>query len=146
MVLAALLGLTVVACGDDDDGAPAVPDSGVMAPAGSCAQPGDVGNELGIGTFCSPRGGQCAAFPQAGVCLATIAPGEGQWFCTRLCSDDADCGSDAVCTGDGRGAACVPARCAPEPEDGGVGVEDDAGLDAGIDRDAGEGDAGEGDA
>lgn len=118
----ALLGALALGCDDDVAG---TPDAGLMVPPGSCAQPGDVGNDIGVGTFCTPRGGECAAFPQAGLCVVMIAPDEGQWFCTRLCDTDADCGADAVCTGDGRGAACVPARCAPEPEDAGTGKPDE---------------------
>jgi hypothetical protein len=143
----------LAACGDDDDAAPDLGvDAFVMVPAESCVQAGDVGNDIGIGTFCTPRGRECSAFPLAGLCLAAAAPSENQWFCTRLCERDDQCGADARCFGDARGKSCVPSRCLDPVEDGGTaldgGAEVDAGpLDGGGDIDAaldvdGGGDAG----
>ncbi len=99
-----------------------VGDGGV--PLGSCSQPGDMGNANGVGRFCTPTGRECAGQP-ASLCLATLAPTEGQWFCTNLCTSDAQCGADARCQGDTRGRVCVPRRCAGESSDGGT----DAGVD-----------------
>ena len=135
-----LLALSALAaCGDDDD-VPAT-DLGVDAPLAvppeSCSQPGDVGNANGVGTFCTPGGRECRAFPLAGLCLASAAPAENQWWCTRLCERDDQCGSDARCFGDARGKSCVPTRCLdPEPD---AGASDDAGLidDASVSDDAG---------
>ena len=135
--------LSLAACGDDDDVAPARDlgvDAFVMAPAESCAQPGDVGNDIGIGTFCTPRGNECRAFPLAGLCLAAAAPSERQWFCTRLCERDDQCGADARCFGDARGMSCVPSRCLDPVEDGSAAIDGgdvDAGaLDGGANADA----------
>ncbi len=134
--LAIVAALFSVACG----GSTAAPtDAGRDAPPAvppeSCAQRGDTGNDLGVGTFCTPAGGECSAFPRAGLCLAAVAPEERQWFCTRLCMTDDQCGMDALCVGDGRGAACVPARCAPDRPDGGppgdAGTSDAGASDAG---------------
>src|SRR5262245_8867789 len=73
--------------------------SGPMTPANSCSQPGDHGNSHGVGEYCTPGGGQCAQFPQAGLCLADV--GQDQWFCTRIsCKMDADCGENATCVMD----------------------------------------------
>ena len=69
--------------------------------------------------------------------LASAAPAENQWWCTRLCERDDQCGSEARCFGDARGKSCVPTRCLdPEPD---AGVSDDAGLidDASVSDDAG---------
>jgi hypothetical protein len=86
-----------------------------------CVQPGDHGNEIGVGEFCTPGGTECP--PGAPLCLATAAPEEDQWFCTRLCDEATNCGADAFCLLEARGSACVPNRC----------VDGDAGSDAGTD-------------
>lgn len=83
---------------------------GPMAPAASCKQAGDKGNENGVGTFCTPHGNECVNFPKAGLCLADV--GEDQWFCTRIgCKTDMDCGTDAHCHVDPGGTGCVPDAC-----------------------------------
>ncbi len=86
-------------------------DPDLTTPAESCVQPGDLGNEKGVGLHCTPTGTECRETSNASLCLAAIAPDNNQWFCTRLCREDADCGQDAVCDGDERGKACIPARC-----------------------------------
>lgn len=84
-------------------------------PATSCVQPGDKGNSIGVGTPCTPGGGECKAYPKAGACLADL--GQDIWMCTRIgCKVDTDCGETAVCHHDPAGSACVPSRC-----DGGSG-------------------------
>jgi hypothetical protein len=94
-------------------------------PATSCVRPGDVGNSHGVGTPCTPAGGECKHQPQAGACLADL--GQDQWMCTRIgCSVDADCGEAAVCHHDPAGSACVPAHC-----DSGSGGTGGAGGTAG---------------
>jgi len=83
---------------------------GPMAPAASCKQAGDNGNENGGGTFCTPHGDECVNFPKAGLCLADV--GEDQWFCTRIgCKTDVDCGTAAHCHVDPGGTGCVPDQC-----------------------------------
>lgn len=126
--------LSLGGCGDDDDDVAATDlgvDAFVMAPLESCVQAGDVGNDIGIGTFCTPRGRECSAFPLARLCLAAAAPSENQWFCTRLCERDDQCGADARCFGDARGMSCVPSRCLDPVEDGGTAVDGGSGGDAG---------------
>lgn len=127
----AVTSFMLAACGSSGAAPDAGRDASVEAPAESCVQRGDVGNDRGIGTFCTPRGSECAEFPQAGLCLAQVAPAEGQWFCTRTCTSDAQCGEGALCDGDARGRACIPARCLADRPDAG------AGTDAGADTDAG---------
>ena len=83
---------------------------GPTAPAASCKQAGDKGNENGVGTFCTPHGDECVNFPKAGLCLANV--GEDQWFCTRIgCKTDVDCGTAAHCHVDPGGTGCVPDQC-----------------------------------
>lgn len=92
-------------------------DGGV--PAESCVQPGEEGNERGVGRFCTRTGNQCAG-RMANLCLAALAPTAGQFFCTHLCTSNDQCGTGSVCDGDSRGRVCMPARCAPTPADGGT--------------------------
>lgn len=112
-------------------------DAYIEVPAESCAQPGDMGNEIGVGAFCSPAGNQCSAFTQARLCLADVVRDEGQWFCTRTCTTSEQCGSGAVCVIETRGGGCVPAQCAPEDEDAGATDDADVSADASSDSDAG---------
>ncbi|TAK27988.1 MAG: hypothetical protein EPO40_14930 [Myxococcaceae bacterium] len=105
-------------------------DGGV--PVGSCVQPGENGNEQGVGRFCTARGNQCAG-NAANLCLAALAPTEGQWFCTHLCTMDSQCGAGSVCVGDSRGRVCMPARCAPSTDAG--PASDGGAADASTGRD-----------
>jgi hypothetical protein len=110
-------------CGGDDAPASVGGDAGGgggedALSAASCGQPDIPGNEVGVGTYCSPSDGTCPS--SAPLCLAVLVPEEGHWYCTRTCSTDEQCGTGAVCLGDERGRACVPARCDPGSPDGGV--------------------------
>lgn len=79
-------------------------------PPDSCIQPGDTGNELGIGTYCSPDGQECLAFNPPLTCLADL--GQDEWFCTRIfCKTTDECGSEVTCLMQDLGSACVPDRC-----------------------------------
>ena len=104
-VLVALIGLA--ACGGDDGPPPLDADP---TPADSCIRPGDTGNANGVGTYCSPGGGQCSSFDLAPLCLADV--GQDQWFCTRIgCDAQTSCGAGAGCLIETDGSACVPCRC-----------------------------------
>jgi hypothetical protein len=109
---------------------------GKQTPPGSCVQPGDKGNDKGVGEYCTPAGTECNNFPEAPLCLASV--GQDQWMCTRIsCTATTDCGQDAGCVITPQGSACVPCRCDPS----GVGCGD-AGTDAGSGGSAGAGDGG----
>jgi hypothetical protein len=83
---------------------------GDPTPAESCRQPGDKGNNLGVGEYCTPGGDECKGFPEAGLCLATV--GQNQWFCTQIgCTATSDCGEAAGCVITGEGSACVLCEC-----------------------------------
>jgi hypothetical protein len=86
---------------------------GPEPPPGSCIQPGDKGNDKGVGEFCTPGGGECDKFALAPFCLADV--GQDQWFCTRIgCDAMTDCGQGAGCLiVSGMGSACVPCKCEP---------------------------------
>jgi hypothetical protein len=81
-----------------------------MPPKGSCGQPGDKGNNHGVGAYCTPGGKQCENYPLAALCLADV--GQDQWFCSRIgCQKDSDCGNDATCVMQQGSSGCVPNRC-----------------------------------
>lgn len=103
-----LVALTAIpACGGGDDTAAVDADP---TPAESCVRPGDVGNNLGVGQYCTPAGSECAGFDLAPLCLASV--GQDQWFCTRIgCDATTDCGEGAGCLIQPDGSACVPCRC-----------------------------------
>ncbi len=108
----------------------------LVVPMHSCGRPEVPGNEQGVGAFCSPAGRQCSAHPLAPLCLADLAPAEEQWYCTRTCVMDSQCGTDAMCVGDSRGHGCVPNRCPlGSVVDSGAtsdaGATSDTGVDAG---------------
>lgn len=98
------------------DGSTGSGSSGGGPPAASCTQPGAVGNELGVGEYCTPLGKQCQDNESAQLCLADV--GQDEWMCTRIgCTEAADCGADAGCLVTDDGAACVPCAC----DDAGIG-------------------------
>src|SRR4051812_15436763 len=77
--------------------------TGPMTPPNSCTKPGDKGNDIGVGEYCTPNGGECGKFPKAGLCLADVQ--QDQWFCTKVgCKTDMDCGMAAHCHMDPAGA------------------------------------------
>lgn len=132
--LAGLLGLVMAAatCSDDadttgDGGSAGSSSSGEAGSGGtieypdeSCVVPGDEGNNLGVGEFCTPGGDECDDFNLAPACLANF--GQDQWFCTRIgCDETTDCGEDAECLLDGAGSACVPCRCSDHCGGAGAG-------------------------
>lgn len=120
LALAVLLASVVGACGDGETASGAAATTTGTAggtggtddptPDASCVRPGDAGNDKGVGSYCSPGGGQCSDFPEAGLCLADVS--QDQWMCTRIgCDATTDCGADAGCLITTQGSACVPCRC-----------------------------------
>jgi hypothetical protein len=98
-------------------------EGGDPTPEDSCIRPGDMGNDVGVGEYCTPGGGECDDFAEAPFCLADV--GQDQWFCTRIgCDEETNCGEGAGCLMvEGSGSACVPCRC----EDGGIGCDGSGG-------------------
>jgi hypothetical protein len=77
-----------------------------------CVEAGAAGNEAGVGRHCTEGGGECGA--GASICLADYTRGTWGNFCTRLCSEDGDCGTGASCTSSAEGAStqvCIPEAC-----------------------------------
>lgn len=113
--LALLIVLVAAACGGDDspaaDAPQALPDGPPVMPDGdpnACASPGAVGNEMGVGEYCTEGNGECSDNTGAFFCTADV--GETPSFCTKPCSTTAQCGADATCRGevDGGQMGCVP--------------------------------------
>jgi hypothetical protein len=83
----------------------------------NCVAPGSKGNELGMGGYCSPGGGECNyAGPDGGarICTADVPDTPAHaWFCTYPCNVDTDCGSANYCATDPKtkNKGCVPVAC-----------------------------------
>lgn len=85
-------------------------------PSGApCAAPTDPGNDVGVGKFCAPGGGQCIGNKSAALCLGDFTQGEFANFCTLQCQGDADCGEGATCATSSK--ICIPTKC---QRDGGM--------------------------
>ncbi len=120
-LIAVLLCATLVACGGDDDAATAdaaaidatPPDAPPPdAPESFCGQPGDPGNEIGVGKFCNTIS-DCSGNGMATIC-ATLGDPDAH-FCTRTCQNEdagvAVCGTGATCVCAGAGCGCTPNSC-----------------------------------
>jgi hypothetical protein len=95
---------------DDEDACPFMPE-----PSDPCLPA--CGNELGVGQPCTKDGFECPPIDvgnEATFCTVDFDDTDLA-FCTRPCFDDADCGTDAVCTGDPEDPdgdkGCFPASC-----------------------------------
>ena len=110
-----------------DGGAPPPPPP--PPPTGGCGQPGDVGNSLGVGKYCSKGGNQCSGNGQATICTVDYSSGPG--FCTKQCSVDADCGANAHCVTESLGSGCEPNACSATATDGGAPPAGDGGSGGG---------------
>ena len=103
---------------------PTDPEAPPTDPQEGCVNPGDEGNDLGIGRYCTAGGGECeptSPFVQA-LCLADLAelaPDLQQelTYCSVMCEDDDDCGVEAdgtttaSCVQAGVFSICVPYVC-----------------------------------
>ena len=101
-------------------------DSGCTGPTG-CGMECELGNDKGVGRFCSAGGGECNANGAPFLfCTVDYVPG-APGYCTGPCSKDEDCGMNAYCSGEGMGGrGCEPMICGGMPSV-------DAGVDAMID-------------
>ncbi len=107
VVLLAAVALTIAGCGDvnrdsDGDGRSdrVVCPSDVPPPNNACLAD-QCGNELGVGRPCTKGGGQCDVYSlfggEAGICIPDFADNTTVHACSRPCSVDDDCGTDAQC-------------------------------------------------
>lgn len=116
-LLVAIAGMFVAACdsgtnnGGSSSSSSSSGDPVLKPPPEACIQPGDKGNEIGVGTPCTPNGKECISLmPKPLSCTADF--GQDEWFCTvAFCKSDADCGTEALCHMTGIGSGCVLKRC-----------------------------------
>lgn len=126
--IAIVLAAALAACGTSSSGNPPHPDahtgSSTDAPpphpdgppadafASTCGQPGDQGNELGVGKFCQTLN-DCNGTPSAPLC--SNLGDETTFFCTKFCTSggSADqCGTAASCTCNSNNqCGCTPNAC-----------------------------------
>lgn len=78
-----------------------------------CGNPGDKGNNLGVGKYCTKGGGQCSG-TQSPYCSADFRS-DVPTFCSRPCASDNDCGTAAKCVGSGLEKGCEPIACSAPP-------------------------------
>jgi hypothetical protein len=78
----------------------------------TCGQPGDTGNELGIGRFCTSFD-DCASTTEAPLC--SIIGSSATHFCTKTCSTTGSagqCGTATMCVCNaGNQCGCTPTVC-----------------------------------
>src|SRR5262245_45866643 len=71
-----------------------------------CAEPGAMGNELGVGTYCQTDA-DCSGL-DASFCTVAHEPSAPP-FCTKPCFSAGECGADATCEDNGGPLkGCVP--------------------------------------
>ncbi|HEY4239189.1 MAG TPA: hypothetical protein VGM88_05210 [Kofleriaceae bacterium] len=78
---------------------------------GVCGQPGDQGNELGVGLYCTSI---TDCFGTSGAPLCAVLGDPNAHFCTKTCTmgDDASCGTNASCTcNTSNQCGCTPNYC-----------------------------------
>ncbi len=85
-------------------------------PPANCVKPGTANNADGVGGYCDNGSGKnnCKSVDGASVfCTAAIPiTPVGEYFCTKLCTKDTDCGGGGViCRHTSMGSACVPGAC-----------------------------------
>lgn len=84
-------------------------DMWIPPPTSCCGQPGNPGNELGVGKYCQQHS-DCAG--QGDYCTF----GAMAQFCSRACKPDQnDCGSGATCLCSFEGCGCIPDECIKPP-------------------------------
>jgi hypothetical protein len=106
---------------------PSPPPPDMDIPLSSCGHPGDTGNSLGVGKFCTQISDCLGPGLSTNICSSlgnggTPSPGD-TYFCTIYpCQLDGGtnvCGTNATCTcgsgGGGSGCACTPNSCLGNP-------------------------------
>ena len=77
-----------------------------------CGKPGDQGNSLGVGKYCTGLN-DCIGLT-ASLCSILFQP--NTYFCTFQCNADggaAQCGDNATCYCQVAGCGCTPTACVP---------------------------------
>lgn len=92
---------------DTEDSSPRVLGGG---DGDGCKSPGDEGNELGVGTYCTIDGTECMGNGDANFCLTNFSS-KNNYCSIILCTSDEQCGEGASCVEEGPGSACVLDEC-----------------------------------
>jgi hypothetical protein len=106
-MIAGLVIAMLAACGGSTADDPMV-DAATSGLDKQCGEPGDTGNDLGVGKYCSQLSDCSGA---ASICAILGDP--DAHFCTKTCtqgSTDA-CGTNATCACMGGPCGCVPNTC-----------------------------------
>ncbi len=135
-----LVALLAGACNASTGGPPASgADAATDAPPPdelNCVRPGTPNNEMGVGGYCETDA-DCKNDAGTGtLCSAIYGAPVHDWFCTKYCKMDSDCGSGEYCAHDPRGIACVPLVCGPTdagPDASSTDSSSDAPPDAELD-------------
>ncbi|HEY2744071.1 MAG TPA: hypothetical protein VGL86_05595 [Polyangia bacterium] len=114
-LLVLALAFVGLGCGGDDTTSVTVHDMAAGAAhdmASLCGHPGDTGNSLGVGKYCTSIS-DCSSNSKATLC--SILGSDNTYFCTFPCSGTADlateCGENATCACQGGQCGCFPAAC-----------------------------------
>ncbi|MGE5180738.1 MAG: hypothetical protein ACM31C_01685 [Acidobacteriota bacterium] len=112
--------LLLAACGSSSSSKPdakVYEDSAGCMGGSACGQPCYVGNNLGVGKYCTKAGGECSSNPSPFLFCTIDYDSTATPFCTGSCGSDADCGSDAYCDSNGGSGpkGCVTAACGGTP-------------------------------
>jgi hypothetical protein len=109
LLLAAALALS--ACGGDDTAATSADMRAGADFASLCGHPGDKGNSLGVGKYCSKLSDCNGAMAN----LCSVLGSSNTFFCTFQCSGNPDlgseCGENASCQCQGGQCGCYPSSC-----------------------------------
>ena len=107
LVIVAIAAAIAVACGNSTT---KKPDAAVDAYFSTCGHPGDTGNEIGVGKFCT---GLSDCTSTAPLCSQIGDP--TTHFCTKTCpamGSDATCGTNAKCEcNSSNQCGCTPNAC-----------------------------------
>jgi hypothetical protein len=108
--------LLAAACSKTPSGPDALTCTGPHAAGSACGDPCEVGNEKGVGAFCTSTGGECGNNPSPFIYCTILFDSTAEPYCTGPCTKDSDCGTGAYCSGGSTGAmGCVPATCGGTP-------------------------------
>jgi hypothetical protein len=115
--------LVAIGCGGDDTTSGGGTGADMRAGGGAdmasvCGHPGDTGNSLGVGKYCTKLT-DCTSNPKATLC--SVLGSDNAFFCTMTCTPAAndmgstECGENAICqcgSGSGQsGCGCFPTAC-----------------------------------
>ncbi len=111
VLFAVVMAYTLGGCGGAGD--PAGPSDLAQGPdLGSlCGHPGDVGNSLGVGKYCTKLS-DCSSNTKATLC-STLGS-DNEFFCTMPCMNGGpadQCGDNATCQCQGGRCGCYPNAC-----------------------------------